>query len=122
MKFAYTCQFILNLGAAYLLSVFGNVRIICLELELTPIRLIIILQIDGHPFKSWYENHYGTVVGIKKGKKAPPKTEENVRESAPAARAWIGLGQCCRENRVADVLGRQKPWGIMVHDTLENGY
>lgn len=40
-----------------------------------------IVVIDGHPFKSWYENHYGTVVGIKKGKKAPPKTEETVAKS-----------------------------------------
>lgn len=58
------------------------------------------LQIDGHPFKSWYENHYGVTVGIKKGKKAPPKTDEDVSESAPAAHHWI-VGYL-RANRVAN--------------------
>jgi len=35
-----------------------------------------VFQVDAHPFKHWYENHYGVVVGLKKGKKAPPVEEE----------------------------------------------
>ncbi|CAM9354033.1 unnamed protein product [Choristocarpus tenellus] len=34
-----------------------------------------IVVVDAHPFKHWYENHYGVPIGIKKGKKAPPKEE-----------------------------------------------
>lgn len=37
------------------------------------------LQVDAHPFKHWYESHYGVTIGIKKGKKAPPKEAEEVR-------------------------------------------
>ena len=36
------------------------------------------LQVDAHPFKKWYESHYGVAIGVKKGKKAPPKEEEEV--------------------------------------------
>lgn len=39
------------------------------------------MQVDAHPFKHWYESHYGVTIGIKKGKKAPPKEEADVRNS-----------------------------------------
>ncbi len=48
-------------------------------MSLSPSRLSRMLQVDAHPFKHWYENHYGLVVGLKKGKKAPP-VEEEVRQ------------------------------------------
>ncbi|CAM9578199.1 unnamed protein product, partial [Hapterophycus canaliculatus] len=35
-----------------------------------------IVVVDAHPFKHWYENHYGVAIGLKKGKKAPPAEEE----------------------------------------------
>jgi small subunit ribosomal protein S8e len=28
-----------------------------------------VVLVDAHPFKSWYESHYGVKIGIKKGKK-----------------------------------------------------
>lgn len=34
------------------------------------------IQIDAHPFKYWYENHYGVTIGLKKGKKVAPTDEE----------------------------------------------
>ncbi|CAM9385621.1 unnamed protein product [Scytosiphon promiscuus] len=40
-----------------------------------------IVVVDAHPFKSWYENHYGVTIGLKKGKKAPPAEEEAVAKS-----------------------------------------
>lgn len=33
-------------------------------------------KVDAHPFKHWYENHYGVTIGVKKGKKAAPVEEE----------------------------------------------
>merc|ERR1712066_766829 len=30
-----------------------------------------IVLIDAHPFKEWYENHYGVKVGVKKGQTNP---------------------------------------------------
>lgn len=39
----------------------------------------LALQIDAHPFKYWYENHYGVTIGLKKGKKVAP-TDEEVRK------------------------------------------
>lgn len=38
--------------------------------------LACLPQVDAHPFKHWYENHYGLQIGLKKGKKAPPAEEE----------------------------------------------
>lgn len=38
-------------------------------------------QVDAHPFKHWYESHYGVPIGLKKGKKAAPKDEAEVRMS-----------------------------------------
>jgi small subunit ribosomal protein S8e len=38
-----------------------------------------IVLIDAHPFKEWYENHYGVKIGIKKG--APAATEEETKKS-----------------------------------------
>jgi small subunit ribosomal protein S8e len=29
-----------------------------------------VIQIDAAPFKQWYEQHYGVVIGGKKGKKS----------------------------------------------------
>ncbi|CAM9860416.1 unnamed protein product [Ectocarpus fasciculatus] len=40
-----------------------------------------IVVVDAHPFKHWYENHYGVVIGLKKGKKAAPVEEEAVAKS-----------------------------------------
>ena len=48
------------------------------------------LKVDAHPFKHWYENHYGVVIGLKKGKKAAP-VEEEVRDrymDPTKTRAW----------------------------------
>lgn len=41
----------------------------------------LLRQIDAHPFKHWYESHYGLAIGVKKGKKAPPKEDTEVRSS-----------------------------------------
>jgi len=30
-----------------------------------------IVLVDAHPFKEWYESHYGTKIGQKKGQSAP---------------------------------------------------
>eukprot|EP00178_Gracilaria_changii_P003473 TRINITY_DN15136_c0_g1_i1.p1 TRINITY_DN15136_c0_g1~~TRINITY_DN15136_c0_g1_i1.p1 ORF type:complete len:217 (-),score=33.26 TRINITY_DN15136_c0_g1_i1:405-1025(-) len=40
-----------------------------------------IVVIDAHPFKYWYENHYGVTIGLKKGKKVAPTDEEAVPKS-----------------------------------------
>jgi len=31
-----------------------------------------IILIDAHPFKEWYESHYGVKIGLKRGMVAPP--------------------------------------------------
>lgn len=41
-----------------------------------------IIQIDAHPFKSWYEQHYGVKIGVKRGKKAAVEEEEVKRSSS----------------------------------------
>ena len=38
-----------------------------------------IVLVDAHPFKSWYESHYGVKIGVKKGQTAA--TEEEVKKS-----------------------------------------
>lgn len=48
-------------------------------------------QVDAHPFKKWYESHYGVTIGVKKGKKAPPKEEE------------VGLPCSCRRLRSSNI-------------------
>merc|ERR1712154_624000 len=30
-----------------------------------------IVLVDAHPFKEWYESHYGTKIGLKKGQTTP---------------------------------------------------
>jgi len=39
-----------------------------------------VVLIDAHPFKSWYESHYGTKIGIKKGQ-AVAEEEETKKSS-----------------------------------------
>jgi len=34
-----------------------------------------IILVDAHPFKSWYESHYGVKIGVKKGQSAPAEEE-----------------------------------------------
>lgn len=34
------------------------------------------VQVDAHPFKHWYESHYGLSIGVKKSKKSAPKEEK----------------------------------------------
>merc|ERR1711982_96183 len=36
-----------------------------------------IILIDAHPFKEWYESHYGVRVGLKKGMVAPPPADKD---------------------------------------------
>jgi small subunit ribosomal protein S8e len=38
-----------------------------------------IILVDAHPFKDWYEKHYGVKTGIKKGQ--PTSTEEETKKS-----------------------------------------
>ena len=38
-----------------------------------------IVMVDAHPFKSWYESHYGVKIGLKKGHAVPE--EEEVKQS-----------------------------------------
>jgi small subunit ribosomal protein S8e len=38
-----------------------------------------IVQVDAAPFKTWYQQHYGTEIGIKKNKKV--ETEEATEEA-----------------------------------------
>jgi small subunit ribosomal protein S8e len=40
-----------------------------------------IIQIDATPFKQWYEQHYGTKVGLKKLKKAAVEVEVAEKQS-----------------------------------------
>merc|ERR1712127_869612 len=37
-----------------------------------------VILVDAHPFKSWYESHYGTKIGVKKGQAV---AEEEVKQS-----------------------------------------
>ena len=45
-----------------------------------------IILVDAHPFKSWYESHYGVKIGIKKGQSAPE--EEEKKQSAHVQRKF----------------------------------
>ena len=40
-----------------------------------------IIVIDAHPFKTWYEQHYGVKAGARKGKKAAEAEEEKKSSS-----------------------------------------
>ncbi len=47
------------------------------------------MLVDAHPFKEWYETHYGVKVGVKKGKDVEEK--EAVKQSkASCARLLPG--------------------------------
>ena len=35
-----------------------------------------VVLVDAHPFKAWYESHYGVKIGIKKGQSAPDEEEK----------------------------------------------
>eukprot|EP00551_Chaetoceros_affinis_P001352 CAMPEP_0203633722 /NCGR_PEP_ID=MMETSP0088-20131115/814_1 /ASSEMBLY_ACC=CAM_ASM_001087 /TAXON_ID=426623 /ORGANISM="Chaetoceros affinis, Strain CCMP159" /LENGTH=201 /DNA_ID=CAMNT_0050487141 /DNA_START=41 /DNA_END=646 /DNA_ORIENTATION=- len=51
--------------------------------ELVRIKTLVkgaIVVVDAHPFKEWYESHYGVKIGIKKGQSAPEG--EDVKKSA----------------------------------------
>lgn len=37
-----------------------------------------IILVDAHPFKSWYESHYGVKVGVKKGQTAAAEEDKKV--------------------------------------------
>lgn len=65
-------------GKLYSNHVSVQVRSHLLEIPFSFCRshLACALQVDAHPFKHWYENHYGLPIGLKKGKKAPPAEEE----------------------------------------------
>merc|ERR1712216_510791 len=43
-----------------------------------------IVLVDAHPFKSWYESHYGVKIGVKKGQAA--EEEEKKQSSAHVQR------------------------------------
>ena len=43
-----------------------------------------IVLVDAHPFKEWYDSHYGVTIGVKKG--AAPTTEEETKKSDHAQR------------------------------------
>ena len=42
-----------------------------------------IVMVDAHPFKSWYESHYGMKIGIKKGTKVE---EDETKKSSHVQR------------------------------------
>lgn len=41
-----------------------------------------IVQIEAAPFKAWYEQHYGTKIGVKKGAKKAAAAEETAAKSS----------------------------------------
>jgi len=43
-----------------------------------------IVLVDAHPFKSWYESHYGTKIGLKKGQSAT--ADDDVKQSSHVLR------------------------------------
>ncbi|RHY09843.1 hypothetical protein DYB25_003623 [Aphanomyces astaci] len=43
-----------------------------------------IIQIDAHPFRQWYEAHYGVKIGVKKSQEG--ETEEAVKQSSHVQR------------------------------------
>jgi len=51
-----------------------------------------IVLVDAHPFKDWYESHYGVRVGVKKGVSSAPVEEKK----SDAAKAKISARQKTR--------------------------
>lgn len=47
-----------------------------------------VIQIDASPFKTWYQNHYGVEVGIKKRAATEAVEKEEVKRSNHAARKY----------------------------------
>ena len=45
-----------------------------------------IVLVDAHPFKKWYEAHYGVKVGVKKSKKGVVDESESVKQSKHVVR------------------------------------
>ncbi len=48
-----------------------------------------IIVVDAHPFKEWYESHYGVKIGVKKGQTAPAIDEKK----SDAAKAKVAARQ-----------------------------
>jgi small subunit ribosomal protein S8e len=44
-----------------------------------------VVQVDATPFRSWYAQHYGLEVGVKKGTAAKPKAEGDAAAKPPSA-------------------------------------
>ena len=49
-----------------------------------------IIVVDAHPFKEWYESHYGVKVGVKKGQSGP---QDDDSKKSDAAKAKIAARQ-----------------------------
>lgn len=45
-----------------------------------------IVLVDAHPFKSWYESHYGVKIGVKKNQAAVEGGDEEKKQSSHVAR------------------------------------
>jgi len=54
-----------------------------------------IVVIDAHPFKSWYEGHFGRAIGIKKNKAVEAK--EEVKQSDHVKRKFA---RRCKEEKI----------------------
>jgi small subunit ribosomal protein S8e len=55
-----------------------------------------IVMVDAHPFKAWYEGHYGVKVGIKKGAAAAAAAtseEEEKKQSSHVLRKLAARGK-----------------------------
>jgi len=44
-----------------------------------------VILIDAHPFKAWYESHYGVKIGVKKHKEAGAESGDSIDLSAVSA-------------------------------------
>jgi small subunit ribosomal protein S8e len=54
-----------------------------------------IIMIDAHPFKDWYESHYGVKVGVKKATEADAVKEEE-KEKSEKVKAKLEKRQATR--------------------------
>merc|ERR1712093_223721 len=52
-----------------------------------------IIQIDGHPFKQWYEQFYGVTIGKKKGDDEPAKQSNHVKRKIEKRQATRTLAK-----------------------------
>ena len=43
-----------------------------------------IIVVDAHPFKEWYESHYGVKIGVKKGQSAPAEDDSKKSDAVKA--------------------------------------